>query len=307
MAHLITGLIFLPILGALFVGALPRLLARAVALGCSFMTALLAGAMWYHFDASAVGLQMVQRHVWIPAIGAQGLLGADGLSLLLVLLTSLVFPFAFFAGRMSRGFYVLMLVMQAALYGTFTAQNFILWFLFYEMSLIPAFLLIKVWGGEKRDRAATKFFLYTFLGSVAMLLSFLGIYFVRGTFDFAELTALGKGGLLTGNLRWFAFAGIFLGLAVKVLPPELPPVALPPAPPKPPAPPSPVAVMVLVEEPPVAEVSPTLPPKPPAPPVPLPPVALLLPPVSVGLAVMVIDGVEPVPVPEPVFCCCCWR
>jgi NADH-quinone oxidoreductase subunit M len=216
MAHLITGLIFIPILGALFVSVTPRMLARAAALGCSFITALLAGAMWYHFDPTATGLQMIQRHVWIPAIGAQGLLGVDGLSLLLVLLTSLVFPFAFFAGRMSRGFYALMLVMQAALYGTFTAQNFILWFLFYEMSLIPAFLLIKIWGGEKRDRAATKFFLYTFLGSVAMLLSFLGIYFVRGTFDFAELAALGKTGLLAGNLRWFAFAGIFLGLAVKV-------------------------------------------------------------------------------------------
>ena len=85
-----------------------------------------------------------------------------------------------------------MLVMQAALYGTFTAQNFVLWFLFYEMSLIPAFLLIKIWGGENRDRAATKFFVYTFLGSVAMLLSFLGIYFVRGTFDFAALAALGR-------------------------------------------------------------------------------------------------------------------
>ena len=82
--------------------------------------------------------------------------------------------------------------MQAALYGTFTAQNFVLWFLFYEMSLIPAFLLIKIWGGENRDRAATKFFLYTFLGSVAMLLSFLGIYFARGTFDFAALAELGK-------------------------------------------------------------------------------------------------------------------
>lgn len=168
MAHLITGLIFIPILGALFVSVTPRMLARAAALGCGFITALLAGAMWYHFDPSAPGLQMIQRHVWIPAIGAQGLLGVDGLSLLLVLLTSLVFPFAFFAGRTSRGFYVLMLVMQAALYGTFTAQNFILWFLFYEMSLIPAFLLIKIWGGEKRDRAATKFFLYTFLGSVAI-------------------------------------------------------------------------------------------------------------------------------------------
>ena len=216
MAHLITGLIFIPILGALFLSVMPRMLARAAALGCSVITALLAGAMWYHFDPTITGLQMVQRHIWIPAIGAQGLLGVDGLSLLLVLLTSLVFLFAFFAGQMSRGFYALMLVMQAALYGTFTAQNFILWFLFYEMSLIPAFLLIKIWGGEKRDRAATKFFLYTFLGSVAMLLSFLGIYLVRGTFDFSELAALGKEGLLAGNLRWWAFAGIFLGLAVKV-------------------------------------------------------------------------------------------
>jgi NADH-quinone oxidoreductase subunit M len=172
--------------------------------------------LWRHFDPVAAGLQMVARHIWIPAIGAELHLGLDGLSLLLVLLTSLVFPFALLAQRMERGFCALMLVMQAALYGTFTAQNFVLWFLFYEMSLIPGFLLIKIWGGTKRDRAATKFFLYTFLGSVAMLLSLLYIYFVRGTFDFAELAALGKSGLLAGNVRWLAFAGIFLGLAVKV-------------------------------------------------------------------------------------------
>src|SRR5205085_275353 len=82
----------------------------------------------------------------------------------------------------------------------FTAQNFVLWFLFYEMSLIPAFLLIKIWGGENRDRAATKFFLYTFLGSVAMLLSFLWIYFAKSTFDFAALAVLGKNGLLQGKV-----------------------------------------------------------------------------------------------------------
>jgi NADH-quinone oxidoreductase subunit M len=109
-----------------------------------------------------------------------------------------------------------MLVMQSALYGTFTAQNFVLWFLFYEMSLIPAFLLIKIWGGENRDYAATKFFLYTFLGSVAMLLSFLGIYFAKQTFDFAVLASMAKSGLLSGSVAWLAFAGIFLGLAVKV-------------------------------------------------------------------------------------------
>src|SRR6184192_929948 len=84
------------------------------------------------------------------------------------------------------------------------------------MSLIPAFLLIKIWGGDNRDRAATKFFLYTFLGSVAMLLGFLGIYLARGSFDFATLASLGKNGLLSGKLAWLAFAGIFLGLAVKV-------------------------------------------------------------------------------------------
>jgi len=183
------------------------------------ISAACALGLWRRFDATATGLQFVERHVWIPAINAEYLVGIDGLSLLLVLLTSLIIPFAFLAQAPpdgGRGFCATMLVMQSALYGTFTAQNFVLWFLFYEMSLVPAFLLIKIWGGENRDRAATKFFLYTFLGSVAMLLSFLGIYFAKGTFDFSALADLGKNGLLTGKLAWLAFAGIFLGLAVKV-------------------------------------------------------------------------------------------
>ena len=216
MAHLITTLIIVPLLGALFVGSARTNAARGIALFFNLLTATIALTLWRNFDTGATGLQFVERQVWIPSIGAEYLVGIDGLSLLLVLLTSLIFPFALLAQRMDRGFCALMLVMQSALYGTFTAQNFVLWFLFYEMSLIPGFLLIKIWGGENRDRAATKFFLYTFLGSVAMLLSFLGIYFVRGTFDFAALAALGKTGLLHGNIAWFAFAGIFLGLAVKV-------------------------------------------------------------------------------------------
>jgi NADH-quinone oxidoreductase subunit M len=217
MAHLITALILLPLVGALLVSVARQNSARAVAIGFNALSAIVAFVVWRNFDASAVGLQLVERHAWIPAMGAEYLVGVDGLSLLLVVLTSLVFPFAFLAQRMSRGACALMLVMQAALYGTFTAQNFVLWFLFYEMSLIPGFLLIRIWGGENRDRAATKFFLYTFLGSVAMLLSFLGIYFAKGTFDFAALAELGRSGpLLNGKLAWIAFAGIFLGLAVKV-------------------------------------------------------------------------------------------
>jgi NADH-quinone oxidoreductase subunit M len=217
MAGMITALILLPLLGGLCVGVARENYARGIALLFNAIPAIVCFLLWRNFDTSAAGLQMVERHPWIPAIGAEYLVGIDGLSLLLVLLTSLIFPFAFLAQRMGRGYCALLLVMQSALYGTFTAHNFVLWFLFYEMSLIPAFLLIKIWGGSNRDRAATKFFVYTFLGSVAMLLSFLGIYFAKGTFDFAALAEIGRNGpLLAGKLAWLAFAGIFLGLAVKV-------------------------------------------------------------------------------------------
>jgi NADH-quinone oxidoreductase subunit M len=216
MVGLISALIMIPLVGALTLFTAPVRNARPIALLFNALAAFDALLLWQHFDSQTAGVQLVERHAWIPAIGAEYLVGIDGFSLLLVLLTSLIIPFAFLAQRMGRGFCALMLVMQSALYGTFTAQNFVLWFLFYEMSLIPAFLLIKMWGGENRDRAATKFFLYTFLGSVAMLLGFLGIYLAKGSFDFVTLAGLGKNGLLTGILGWLAFAGIFLGLAVKV-------------------------------------------------------------------------------------------
>src|ERR1700682_1330598 len=217
MFGLISVLILIPLAGAiaLYIGQPKN--ARVVALIFNALSAFYALMLWQKFDSAAAGLQFVERHAWIPSIGAEYLVGVDGLSLLLVILTSLIFPFALLAQRTSRGACALMLVMQAALYGTFTAQNFILWFLFYEMSLVPGFLLIKIWGGENRDRAATKFFLYTFLGSVAMLLSFLGIYFAKGIFDFGKLAELARTGpLLSGKPAWIAFAGIFLGLAVKV-------------------------------------------------------------------------------------------
>src|SRR4051812_31977863 len=211
---MITCLILLPLLGAVALYAARPSNARIIALGFTGLTALNAISLWRNFDSQTAGLQLVEHQTWIPAIGAQYLVGIDGLSLLLVLLTSLVFPFALCAGKPERGLCALMLVTQSALYGTFTAQNFVLFFLFYEMSLIPSFLLIKIWGGPKRDYAATKFFVYTFLGSVAMLLAFVGIFLARGTFDFQTLSQLGKSGLLDGSVRWLAFAGIFIGLAV---------------------------------------------------------------------------------------------
>jgi NADH-quinone oxidoreductase subunit M len=213
---MITWLIVMPLLGAIALYVARPFNARAIALSFNALSGLIVLLLWQNFDLHSGGLQLVQRHSWIPAIGAEYVVGIDGLSLLLLILTSIIFPFSLTAGKPERGLCALMLVTQAALYGTFTAQNFVLWFLFFEMSLIPSFLLMKVWGGTNRDLAATKFFVYTFLGSVAMLLAFLGIYLVRGTFDFQNLAELGKTGLISGNLRWLAFAGVLLGLAVKV-------------------------------------------------------------------------------------------
>jgi NADH-quinone oxidoreductase subunit M len=217
MAGLISALIVVPLIGAIALYSIPGKHARVLPLTFTVFAAFFAAAVWWKFDSAAAGLQLVERHTWIPSIGAEYLVGVDGLSLLLLLLATLLFPFALLAQRLERGACALMLIMQSALYGVFTAQNFVLWFLFYEMTLVPAFLLIKIYGGEKRDRAAVKFFLYTFLGSVVMLLAFLGIYFTRGTFDFGQLVDLAKAGpLVIGKFAWLVFAGIFIGLAVKV-------------------------------------------------------------------------------------------
>jgi len=209
-------LILIPLIGALAVAALPRQWSRALALWFCGAAGLATLFVMHGFDSSIGGLQMIERHAWIPAIGAEYFTGIDGISLLLLLLTAIIVPFGLVAGSRDRAFCALMLVLESALFGTFTAQNFILWFLFYEMSLLPAFLLIRNWGDGSSSRAATKFFIYTFAGSATMLLGFLAIYMRVGTFDFVRLAELGRHGILTGPLAWVVFICICFGLAVKV-------------------------------------------------------------------------------------------
>ncbi len=115
MVGLISVLILIPLLGALALFAAPVKNARPIALLFNALAASDAVVLWQHFDIRVAGVQLVERHAWIPAIGAEYLVGIDGLSLLLVLLTSLIIPFAFLAQRMDRGFYGLMLIMQSAL------------------------------------------------------------------------------------------------------------------------------------------------------------------------------------------------
>ena len=232
MNHWLTILTLVPFLGGIVIaglGAERKNLVRGLALATSLVGLGGALCMWLHFDAKSSGLQFVEKFDWVPSLGIQYFLGVDGLGLLMVLLTAIVTPLAILASwRMDdrpHVYHALILWLQAGLFGTFTALNFFHWFLFWELGLIPAFFLIKLWGGTKRGPAATQFFIYTMVGSVALLLSFLAIRLATGSFDFIELAGMAKSGVLITKLQaafgWkniglIIFFGAFLGFAVKV-------------------------------------------------------------------------------------------
>jgi len=232
MNHWLTILILVPLFGGIVIaglGAERKHLVRGLALATSLVGLGGAICLWLHFNAKSGDLQFVEKFDWVPSLGIQYFLGVDGLGALMVLLTAIVTPLAILASwRMDdrpHVYHALILWLQAGLFGTFTALNFFHWFLFWELGLIPAFFLIKLWGGPKRGPAATQFFIYTMVGSVALLLSFLAIRLATGSFDFIELAAMAKSGVLVTKLQaafgWkniglIIFFGAFLGFAVKV-------------------------------------------------------------------------------------------
>ena len=140
----------------------------------------LALFIWTRLPADG-SIGLVERAAWAPSLGIEYHLGVDGLGALMLVLSAIVTLMSVDA-RASRApqpglYFGLVLVLEAGLFGSFTALNFFHWFLFWELSLIPAFFLIKLWGGPRRGPAATQFFVYTMAGSVALLLSFLAVFF----------------------------------------------------------------------------------------------------------------------------------
>jgi NADH-quinone oxidoreductase subunit M len=233
----ITTLTALPLAGALIVltiGGRSKSLARWTAVTFSFSALLLSLILWVHFDRASGSLQFEERYNWITALNIQYHVGIDGLGLLMLLLASIVVPIGMAASWQIQDrvplYYSLVLVLQTCLFGTFTALNFFHWFAFWELSLIPAFFLIKLWGGPRRTKAATQFLVYTMVGGVAMLLAFLAIFLATNKFDFIDLASLAQTGQLmpavVDKLAWHGFisdhvaliifAGAFLGFAVKV-------------------------------------------------------------------------------------------
>jgi NADH-quinone oxidoreductase subunit M len=234
---LITILTAVPLIGAFAVlglGAQNKRLARGLALTFSFIALALTLILWHQFNPTSGELQFEELHTWIPAIGVQYHVGVDGLGLLMLLLSAIVVPMSMAASWQIQErtplYFSLVLFLQAGLFGTFTALNFFHWFIFWELSLIPAFFLIRLWGGPQRASAATQFFVYTMAGSVALLLAFLAIFQCTGKFDFISLSELARNGqlipALAAKIGWHMFApqqvaliifcGAFLGFAVKV-------------------------------------------------------------------------------------------
>jgi NADH-quinone oxidoreductase subunit M len=222
---ILTLLTVLPLVGAaiaLFAGRHARSVAVFTTLACLIVSLFI----WMHLPGDG-SIGLVERAAWAPSLGIEYHLGVDGLGALMLLLAAIVTLMSVDASHrvhhMPGLFYGLVLTLEAGLFGSFTALNFFHWFLFWELSLIPAFFLIKLWGGPRRGPAATQFFIYTMAGSVALLLCFLAIFLSTGTMDFGQLTAMAQTGALeqavTAHLGpvtlWLAI-GVLAGFAVKV-------------------------------------------------------------------------------------------
>jgi NADH-quinone oxidoreductase subunit M len=222
---ILTLLTVLPLVGAaiaLFAGKN----ARGVALITSLIALGLSLLIWTHLPTDG-SMAMVERAAWAPSLGIEYHLGVDGLGALMLVLSGLVTLMSIDAAhrvhRQPGLYFALVLILESSLFGSFTALNFFHWFLFWELSLIPAFFLIKLWGGPKRGPAATQVFIYTMAGSAALLVSFLAIFLSTGSMDFGNLAFFASTGALEpmvashlGPVMLWLAIGVLAGFAVKV-------------------------------------------------------------------------------------------
>ena len=225
---LLTGLVFLPALFALILAFVPKTNARAIQLLAlvGTLAALLVSVFVYAtYDANGpTQFQLIDKTSWIPNLHINYFLGVDGISLLMVLMTTAIWPFVVGVSfrevtERSREYYAWVLVMETAVLGVFLSLNLVLYYVFWEAMLIPMYFIIGIWGGPKRIAATVKFFLYTMVGSMVMLVSIMALYFLGGstTFDLPALTAHVSAGLFSGRetVDILLFLGFFLAFGIK--------------------------------------------------------------------------------------------
>ena len=221
----------LPMLGALILLLVPKENRRVFelgALGIVLADFLLSLPLWFQYDRTSAAVQWVTKISWIPAFGVNFHIGMDGISLVLFLLTTFIGVIAVWCSfsaieERHKEYYLWLLVMQFSMMGVFICQDVFLFYLFWELMLVPMYFLIAIWGGPQRLYAAIKLFLYTLAGSVLMLVGILAIYFLQakttGRYDFsiesfhAMAPVIAQQGKTFGVLLGLAF---FVGFAIKV-------------------------------------------------------------------------------------------
>jgi NADH-quinone oxidoreductase subunit M len=212
--------LFLPLAGVLFVLLVPRTnegLAKGVALATTLLTFAASLVVLANFDANAPGYQQVDEAVWVKSLGLKYAVGVDGISLFLVLLTTFLFVIAVLASFREapnvRTLMATILALETFVLGTFLSLDLLLFFLFFEATLLPGYLLIAGWGGERRAGAAIKFFIYTMAGSAFLFLAVLFVGFQLHTFDIRVLQHTAAS-LSVDTARWL-FLGFLVAFAVK--------------------------------------------------------------------------------------------
>ncbi|MBA3256556.1 MAG: NADH-quinone oxidoreductase subunit M, partial [Pyrinomonadaceae bacterium] len=224
---MLTILILLPVLGTMVAVAYsfaPRRqddhykwIALAVTILTFALSLLLVGGV------GAAEFRFEENVNWIGAIGARYHLGVDGISLWLVLLTTLLMPIAILSSwtaiaKRQLSYYVFLLLLEGAMIGVFVSLDLLLFYLFFEASLVPMFFLIGIWGGERRIYAAVKFFIYTSVGSLLMLVGIIALYFIYGTFDYAAILAAmsAQPALLSPNAEFWLFLAFAFAFCIKI-------------------------------------------------------------------------------------------
>ncbi len=227
--YLLTVLILLPVLGALIAVAWNFVPGRQenhykwIALLFTLLTFALSLLLIAGIGVGTAEFRFETNVNWIGAIGARYHVGVDGISLWLVLLTTLLMPISVLASwtaikKRQLSYYVFMLLLEGAMIGVFVSLDLLLFYLFFEASLVPMFFLIGIWGGERRIYAAVKFFIYTAVGSLLMLVGIIALYFLYGTFDYATILAAmtANPSLLSEHAEFWLFLAFAIAFFIKV-------------------------------------------------------------------------------------------
>ena len=222
MSGLLTWLTFVPVIGMVVILFMPRerhLLIKIVAAAATGVSLVLSVALFMAFDRTTSDIQFVERAAWIPSFNINYFVGIDGLSVSLVILTALLSFLCIFAswniGKAIKAYFALFLLLEAGMIGVFVALDFFLFYVFWEVMLLPMYFLIGIWGGPRREYAAIKFFLYTLLGSVLMLLGILALYFHGGAHTF-DMMVLWANNDYARTFQLWVWAALFVGFAIKV-------------------------------------------------------------------------------------------